>query len=265
MGKYFTPNSLKNCAIEGRIVDYGLIVDVETTGLNPAQDKILEVGLVEFRIDSGGVPQITSMYSGLEDPGVPISPEISRLTGLTDDSVRGEVIDWNVVRKHWERANVLIAHNAEFDRDFLVRRPELQGPLKHWACSIRHIDWRGKHFGSLKLQYLAADHGFANPFAHRAMFDCATTFRLIAPHLTELMERSFEPEYEIFALGSPFETKDILKQRGYRWDAEQRVWRRRVGARDLGAEREFLATEVYKGQPRHREDEIYFNPRSGSH
>jgi DNA polymerase-3 subunit epsilon len=250
--------------IEEETLDYGLIVDVETTGLNPGQDKILEVGLVEFRIGAAGVPQITAMYSGLEDPGTLIDPEISRLTGLTNDTVHGESIDWGLVHKHWQRASVVIAHNAEFDRDFLQRRSELKGIEKHWACSVRHIDWRGKHFGSLKLQYLAADHGFANPFAHRAMFDCATTFRLIAPHITELMERSFEPEYEILALGSPFESKDVLKQRGYRWDAEQRVWRRRIGARDLAAEREFLADSVYKGPPRHREDEMFFNPRPAS-
>ena len=247
--------------MKGLTVDYGLIVDVETTGLKAGEDKVIEIGLVEFRVGSDGQPLISSMYSGVEDPGVPLSAEISRLTGLTDDVLQGQAIDWELVRRYWARASVIVAHNAEFDRGFLMARPELRDLPKHWACSVRHIDWRAKHFGSLKLNYLAADHGFANPFAHRAMFDCATTFRLIAPHLSELVESSYEPEYEIIALGSPFETKDILKQNGYRWDAEKRAWRKRIGARRLDDERSFLSAEVYNGKPRHSEEEVYFNPR----
>ena len=245
-------------------MDYGLIVDVETTGLNAGQDKVIEIGFVEFKIGGDGRPNISTMYSGVEDPGVSLSDEVSRLTGLTDEVLQGQQIDWSLVRKYWDRASVIIAHNAEFDRNFLMARPELKDMRKHWACSVRHIDWRSKNFGSLKLQYLAADHGFANPFAHRALFDCATTYRLVAPHLTELVEASYEPEYEIIAVGSPFETKDILKSHGYRWDAEQRAWRKRIGARRLDGEREFLSAEVYKGKPRHVEEEFYFNPQVSS-
>jgi DNA polymerase-3 subunit epsilon len=242
-------------------LDYGLIVDVETTGLSPDKDKVIEFGFVEFLIGVSGTPQISAMYSGLEDPGFALPPEICQITGLTDEIVRNQSIDWALVRKHWERANIVIAHNAEFDRSFLMSRSELKDMRKHWACSMRHIDWQSKNFGSLKLQYLAADHGFANPFAHRAMFDCATTFRIVAPHLPELVENSYAPQYDIVALGSPFETKDILKARGYRWDAEARAWRKIVNGKQLPGEREFLSKEVYKGQTRHVEEEINFNPR----
>jgi len=243
-------------------VNRGLIVDIETTGLNASQDRIIEVGLLEFSMSTDGEPVITAMYSGLEDPGFSLSPEIIRLTGITDQALRGERIDWDFVKKHWERADVVIAHNAEFDRSFLSAVPQLGGIKKHWACSVRHIDWRGKNFASLKLNYLAADHGFANPFAHRALFDCATTFRLISPHLRELVEASFEPEFEVFAVASPFESKDVLKANAYRWDPERRVWRKRVGQKRLQAEREFLAAEVYKGEPRHVEEEFFFNPKN---
>jgi DNA polymerase-3 subunit epsilon len=239
-------------------MEFGLIVDVETTGLNPDEDKIIEVGFVEFKIHNGA-PLITSMYSGIEDPQIPLSEDVKRLTGLQDGVLQNEKINWDFVRQHWQRASVIIAHNAEFDRNFLVRRPELAPLAKHWACSMRHIDWTSKNFGSMKLQYLAADHGFANPFAHRAMFDCATTFRLIAPHLTELIERSYEPEFEVAAVGSPFETKDILKKRGYRW--VNKVWVKRVGQREIQGEREFLEREIYQGKSKHSESLVYFNPR----
>jgi DNA polymerase-3 subunit epsilon len=240
---------------------YGLIVDLETTGLNPNENRIIEIGLLEFKFLGTDSSVISSMYSGLQDPGEPISQEVAQLTGLTDAAVRGQRIDWSVARGFWERADIVVAHNAEFDRSFLSSVKEMRDIKKHWACSVRHIDWRSKKFGSMKLNYLAADHGFVNPFAHRALFDCATTYRLISPYLPELVSSSHEPEIEISAVGSPFESKDILKANGYRWDAERRVWKKRVLSPRLEVEREFLAADVYKGTTRHIEEEFYFNPK----
>lgn len=238
---------------------YGLVVDIETTGLNPSQDSIIEFGMVEFGYDVGLNPSISSMYSGLEDPKSALEPEIARLTGLTNEILAGQTIDWELVSKYWQRAEFVVAHNAEFDRSFLSSIPQLKCSKKHWACSVRHIDWRSKKFGSLKLNYLAADHGFVNPFAHRALFDCATTYRLVAPHLSELIKASHEPEVDIFATASPFESKDLLKANGYRWDPEKRVWRKRIVSSRLEVERDFLATQVYRGPSRHVEEEFYFN------
>jgi DNA polymerase-3 subunit epsilon len=240
---------------------YGLIVDLETTGLNPNENGIIELGLLEFKFLDSGSSVISSMYSGLQDPGHPISQEVTQLTGLDDVAVRGQNVDWSLVRHYWERADIVVAHNAEFDRSFLASVKEIRDVKKHWACSVRHIDWRSKKFASMKLNYLAADHGFVNPFAHRALFDCATTYRLISPYLSELISASHEPEIEISAVGSPFESKDILRANGYRWDAERRVWRKRVLPGRLEAERTFLAADVYKGSSRHVEEEFYFNPQ----
>ncbi len=238
-----------------------VIVDLETTGLNPSEDSIIEVGLIDVLVSTDKKPIIGGMYSGLQDPGEPLSAEISEITGLTDDVLSGEKIDWDIVKGYLHRADVLIAHNAEFDRGFLSVVPALRDIRKPWACSVRHIDWREKKFASSKLQYLAADHGFVNPFAHRALFDCATTFRLVTPHLQELLKNSRDAEFEVFAVGSPFESKDVLKSAGYRWDSERRVWRKRVMAHRIQVERDFLAKDVYRGPSRHVEEEYYFNPR----
>ena len=242
-------------------MDVGLIVDLETTGLEPSKDKIIEIGLVEFGLNDGKDPVLLGMYGGLEDPGVPLTGEIQSLTGLTDEALRGQVIRWDLVREAWDRASVIVAHNAQFDRSFLMVRPDFAKSAKHWACTMRHIDWASKGFGSRKLQYLAADHGFVNPFAHRAVFDCATTFRLSAPHVRELINNSYEPEFKVIAVGSPFETKDILKRRGYQWDADGRVWHKTVLGVNIQGERDFLGTEVYRGPSRHAEEKIWFNPK----
>lgn len=241
-------------------MDFGLIVDVETTGLDAKKDQIIEIGICEFGWQTDKLPVILGLYGALEDPGRALPDEIVKLTGITDDALKGQAINWKTVHASFERASVIIAHNAEFDRSFLMRRPELMDLNKHWACSVKHIDWTAHGFGSKKLNYLAADHGFVNPFAHRALFDCATTFRIVAPHMSELIANSFEPEIRVVAWNSPFESKDSLRSRGYRWDAEQRVWHRTIQARRVEEERSYLTAEVYRGTPRHVEELILFNP-----
>ncbi|NRA66358.1 MAG: DNA polymerase III subunit epsilon [Pseudobacteriovorax sp.] len=237
-------------------MDIGLIVDLETTGIDSKNDKIIEIGILEFLAEDGVEPMITNMYSELEDPGEPISEEIQSITGINDDMVAGRQIDWSRVRELFGRADIIIAHNADFDRGFLEARPELAGIDIHWGCSVKHIDWHGHGFKTRALNYLAADMGFVNPFAHRALFDCATTFRLVSPYLKELITRSFMKEYKLLAVGAPFAVKDKLREAAYRWDAQQRVWGKTVFEDRLDAEREFLASEIYQGSSRHEEHSL---------
>src|SRR5256885_1990912 len=102
-------------------MDFGLIVDLETTGLDASKDKIIEIGIIEFGVDAGMEPIVTRTYGALEDPGEPISPEVARITGIEDRHVKGLAIDWALVREFFARASIVIAHNADFDRGFLVR------------------------------------------------------------------------------------------------------------------------------------------------
>jgi DNA polymerase-3 subunit epsilon len=237
-------------------MDTGVVLDVETTGVNADVDEIIEIGVLEFGLNDHFEASILSMYAGVQEPKKSLSAEITQLTGLTDAILAGRKIDWTQVRQMLERASVVIAHNAEFDAAFVRHRPELQDLDLHWVCSIKHLPWRKMGFRSQSLNYLAADHGFVNPFAHRALFDCATTFRLVAPHLKTLIDRSYEPMFMVEATGAAFETKDILRQNGYRWDAEQRVWKKTVLQCDLEEERAFLEEKIYRGDSRHREQRL---------
>ncbi len=241
-------------------MDIGMIVDLETTGIDPKLDQVVEVGIVEFVVttnSAGGLrADMIGGYSALQDPGRPLPAEVGKLTGLSDELLMGRSVDWAVVRQMLSRASVVIAHNAAFDRGFLDRRPELEGINAHWACSIKHINWRKHGFRTRALNYLAADHGFVNPFAHRALFDCATTFRIVTPYLEELIRRSYLREYLVSATGAAFETKDILREHGYRWNPDARVWGKTMLEDELEEERSFLASDVYKGASRHREEEI---------
>ncbi len=236
---------------------HGIILDLETTGLNPKEDVITELGIIEFACDDQFKnPSISKMYSGLQDPKRPLTPEIIAITGLTDELLKGRSIDWNSVNMTMSQADFIVAHNVQFDRSFLLESGNVEKEIfeKDWACSQRHIDWPTHSPGrSSALNYLAADHGFVNPFAHRALFDCATTFRLISPHVKELISRSQQKEFLVAATFAPFEKKDLLKERKYRWDGAKKVWSKVLIESDLPTEREFLAKEIYQGESKHSE------------
>jgi DNA polymerase III subunit epsilon len=226
-------------------MDIGIIVDLETTGLNKDTDEIIEIGIIEFAISST-TNAILSTYGALQQATEPLSDDIIKITGISDEILQGRKIDWHIVAGYFSKAAVVVAHNAQFDRGFLEKVPELRQIKSHWACSRKHISWVTKGYSSQKLNYLAADHGFVNSFAHRAVFDCATTYRLVLPYLEEMVATSFEKEFEIKACKAPFACKDLLKQRGYLWDPEQKVWKLTVFKKSLAAEQEFLRQEVYK-------------------
>jgi DNA polymerase III subunit epsilon len=111
-------------AVQGRLEDLGaplvdvefVVLDLETTGGSPANDRITEVGAVKVR----GGEQLGSFHT-LVDPEVPIPPLITALTGISDAMVAGEEPIEVVLPCLLEFLGdaVLVAHNASFDMRFL--------------------------------------------------------------------------------------------------------------------------------------------------
>ena len=124
------------------------VVDVETTVTNPNRDKIIELGICLFEYDrqSGRMYKVLGSWEWFEDPDFPIPPEITTITGITDEMVAGHRIDDRAVNDLLGRVVLVIAHNASFDRRFLERRlPAFAA--KHWACSRFDIDWKAANVG----------------------------------------------------------------------------------------------------------------------
>ena len=89
----------------------GLLVDVETTGLYPDQDKIIELAMVPFRYTlNGNMAEVLDPFDPLREPAKPISPEIVALTGITDAMVSGQSIDPSGVRKFTRKQIVPASH-----------------------------------------------------------------------------------------------------------------------------------------------------------
>jgi DNA polymerase-3 subunit epsilon len=235
----------------------GLIVDIETTGLDPACDRIIELACLPFHFSSDGMLyDVLPGYAGFEDPGQPLPEEVVRLTGITDDQLLGAKLDDQAVNALAAPANLIIAHNAVFDRCFLERRFPLFVD-KPWACSFGQVPWAEEGFGSAKLDYLLTRFGVFFD-GHRAMADCRAVLHLLSltlpsgrPILPLLLANARRRAFRIWALEAPIECKDLLKERGYRWnnggDGRPRAWFRDLD-RDLVLEEElFLAEKIYDG------------------
>lgn len=205
-----------------------LVLDVETTGMDYRKHKVIELGLtlIEFSSVKGEFGRVIDRYNGFEDPGEPLTEEITKLTGITDEMVTGQHFDDERVAKLISMADLVVAHNAGFDRPFAETRfQDLK--KKWWACTFKEGPWDALMTGSAKLEYLCYKVGGFFYEAHRALTDVEATIRLMSTQtevgtvLSNLLANVKKPTYTIWATNSPFDTKDKLKEAGYRWSPEE--------------------------------------------
>jgi DNA polymerase-3 subunit epsilon len=234
-----------------------VILDTETTGLDQTRDEIIELGMVAFVYgEEGRIGDVIGAFNALREPGVPISPEITCLTGITSDMVAGQVLDLEAVEQFIAPADLVIAHNARFDRPFCERLSK-GFQVKAWACSHSEIAWSGFGFEGSKLGYLLTQCGWFHQ-GHRAVEDCHALLEVLAAPLPSgaglpfghLIAAARKALVRIWAEGSPFDMKDVLKARGYRWndgtDGRPKAWWVEVDEETGEAELTFLRREVYR-------------------
>ena len=240
-------------------VKIGLCLDTETTGLNYTTDKIIELGIVAFEYDpvTGQIIRITDRFNGFEDPGRSIPKEITEITGITDDMVAGQSFDDNQVKALVDKASLVICHNSAFDRKFVEARYPVFAN-KPWACTLSQLDWRKEQrISSRTLEYLLFKCGGYFINAHRALDDAEGVLGLLlgnfpvtkTPIFKTLLEKSDEMTSRICAVGAPFDKKEALKLRGYRWNGGSsngcKGWWTDVPQQLEQEELSFLGAEIY--------------------
>lgn len=205
-----------------------LFVDVETTGLDLETDEVIEVALLPFDYDpqSGRIVSVPvdEALDQLRDPGMPIPPETVEIHGITDTMVAGKAVDTDRLTALVRSADLVISHNAAFDRP-MVERPWSVFEDVPWGCSLTDVDWRTEGFPGGGLEPLLLSMGWFYD-GHRALNDClAAVFALTRelpvserPAMAALLDSARRELNLLRATGSPFEAKDLLKKRGYRWD-----------------------------------------------
>jgi DNA polymerase-3 subunit epsilon len=219
------PETLSNPAPDQGETGLALIVDTETTGMDKQRDLIIEVGLilVRYHRETGTPLEVLGSYSGLEDPKQPLSSVIQTVTGLHDADLAGQAMDDAEVERLANQADIVIAHNAAFDRPFMERRWPLF-KSKAFGCSINEIDWMAAGFVSAKLELLVYHRGYFYD-SHRALNDCwALLFvlsQVLAPQeeiaLAQLLRRARAPSF-LLNLQVRYDDKDKLKGLGgFQW------------------------------------------------
>lgn len=250
------PVSLFSTKITKNKTFVATIIDLETMGLDATQHEIIEIGLLSFLFSTeDGILEISESYSALQDPGKPIPPEITRVTGLRNQDVQGKAINWNFIEQVLKKTHLVICHNSRFDRNFLeIQTPEaVQSVVKTlpFACTIHDIDWCERGFENARLDYLNWKLGYFYD-GHQALNDCWATLNLLIQEkgaFDELKDKVRKKQTLICAENAPFSKKDLLKARKYRWSDGTgnlpKGWWTIIDNANLGDEKSWLDTEVY--------------------
>lgn len=235
----------------------GICLDTETTGLNHSKDKIIELGLVAFAYDpsTGEILKIIDRYNGFEDPGQPLANEIIEITGITDEMLTGQRFNDAAINALAAQASLVIAHNAAFDRPFVEKRFPAFKDIP-WACTVTEVNWQAERLQARSLEYLLFKFGWCIN-AHRALDDAEGVLGLLLESLpvsgqrvfAALLKNSSESISRIYAVNAPFDKKNQLKQRGYRWSDGNggipKCWWTIVNESVEHDEMHWLAKEVY--------------------
>jgi DNA polymerase III epsilon subunit family exonuclease len=160
-------------------------LDLETTGLRPSTDRVLEIALVVLDPDGG----LAETFSTLVNPGCDPGPTFAH--GITTEMLVGAPAFEDVAQDlaHRIKGTVLVAHNVNFDYNFLrceFERAGLDMPDTPTLCTIRAA-WalgRRQHGGSRKLADLCAAEGIIYDNAHTALGDAQAVATLTKAYLS---------------------------------------------------------------------------------
>ncbi len=155
-----------------------VVFDLESTGLNPSGgDRLLSIGAIRLR---DTMP--ADRFSTLVDPGQPIPPESIRYHGITDEAVRGAPRASEAIAAFLDFAggDVLVAHNAAFDRTLLFMEEFRGAPAvaNPFLCSLALSRWLDPEEPDHSLDGLCGRSGIVIEGRHEALGDAVATAAL---------------------------------------------------------------------------------------
>ena len=174
-----------------------VIIDTETTGINPDKDELLSISLVECTYDAYNLRLVSvdKITEEFREPSCDIPEKITALTGLSREKLQGRKFNDYKILEAVRDADYLIAHNAAFDRSFLFSEyPSLY--FMPWKCSLTEIEWHyyTSPYISRSLTSLCAYWGFTYD-AHRATNDVLallSVLRLMPRAVQDLLQKPIE-------------------------------------------------------------------------
>ena len=212
-----------------------LSFDVESTGLDFVKDRVIEVGAVLWS---------TSQHKTLESqgflvkPDVPVSAEITKITGITQAAVDKfgyeSASALETVMDLMSCADAIIGHNVKrFDQKMLAHWAIREGisdlPQMLWIDTMTDLP----DTFATKLGYMASDAGFVNLFPHSALTDCLTVLKLVEKYdIDKVVERAQSPMVVVQAHQARHEN-ELAKKAKFRWYPAKTMWWKFVKEIDL--------------------------------
>jgi len=206
-----------------------LVLDVESSGVDVAKDKIIELAYVLWDTDTHKPLLIKSdLIVHLEQQL--LSSEIVNLTGIDQDIlISYGLLPYTVLENLIEllsgtRIDYIVGHNLiAFDAPIIEAEMTRNGVVSALFMDFPKLDTRydlpyPDSCDSRKLKHLAGDHGFVPIFPHRALFDVLTTIKILDQYdFNEILKYKEIPWVTVRAMVS-FQDKDLAKARKYSWE-----------------------------------------------
>lgn len=220
-------------------------LDFETTGVDTETCYPTEFAIILW---NPCLNQILDSLSFLIAVPKEVSIDNAWISGIDRALIDSYGIEWSEYHKDvltkLRYAHHFMAHNVEFDKPILKRMlggdyKMLQFTDSQWIDTMTDIPYP-RHIRSRGLVHLAAEHGFLNPFPHRALFDVATTIKLAGMYdIDEIIRLSSSPNIWIRAIVTK-EDRFKAKEQHFQWDPVNTFWVKRIKEAHLEqAEKDF--------------------------
>ena len=176
-------------------------LDLETTGLDPARDRVIEVGAVAFTPDG-----VSATMERLVDPGRAVPEQVLRLTGIRQEELRGAASADTALHELSEflRGRQPVGHGARLDVDFLTAAG-LWDPAQEILDTLDVARILLPAAASHSLPLLAIEMGFSQPRPHRALDDADATRQLLLRLREEAAAFEDGLKESMLALVAPYE------------------------------------------------------------
>ena len=222
-----------------------LILDTETTGLDPGTHQCIEVGGILFDVPSRSVlSQVSFLLPCDRNPAEAVNGIAAAVSRL-DQPVEAAL---TLFEELVATADAVVAHNAAFDRQWFGSGglPAIDRP---WICSMEEIPWPEERRlrATPSVRDLALAYGVPVWAAHRALTDCIYVAQVFerCPDLEELLQRAIEPRH-LYRAVVAYSERHLAKAAGFRWNKPlPGAWSRRLSEREAGS----LGFEVVAVEP----------------